>query len=145
MAQQEVESNLCVDGIILRATRGEGLAVPGKSRGIDRKQDEDVVLEKRGDDRALRELEADRDLATAEALAKALRPGLDATRLVRQNGTLQLVATGRREAQVVLAVGPIDADERGEVRIGFLHMISSNRIGDGTCKAGPSEGDMVSR
>jgi hypothetical protein len=63
---------------------------------------------------------------------------------VRQDGKLRLAA-GQRQAHVVLLVGPVHADERGEVSIGFLLAISSGRIGEGTCRAVPSEGNMVSR
>src|SRR5204863_2156413 len=56
---QQFECELGVGGIILRTARREGLAVFGKRRRIDWKQDQKVVLLQRIDQGSFADLETD--------------------------------------------------------------------------------------
>ncbi len=66
----------------------------------------------------VRQLEADGDGTAAEALAQALCPGVDDGGSMLDDGELEVVGAGDLEANVVLAVGPVDADEGGELVLG---------------------------
>ena len=62
-----------------------------------------------------RELEADGDGRTGEAFAKLVGPGLDGRGPVLDDRAARALSdAGDAEADVVLLVGPVDADEGGE-------------------------------
>ncbi|HKO92437.1 MAG TPA: hypothetical protein VJU61_14850 [Polyangiaceae bacterium] len=111
MAQQEFESQLGVGRVVLGTARLEGATVASQRRGLNRKQDEEVVFEQGGDDRSLAELERDGDRGSSEALPELVSPGANGCGPVLQHGALSLVRTGQREAHVVLLVGPVNTDE----------------------------------
>ena len=68
-----------------------------------------------------------------------------AVRAVLDDREFVFLATRHHQADVVLLVGPVDADEGCELDGFFLHVISYDRVGIGTCSAQPSEGNMESR
>jgi hypothetical protein len=100
--------------LVVNAARcGEGL-------GLDREDDEEVMLEERGDDRPLAELDANGDGSATKPGAEFAGPVTEGGWGTGNDGALALGGAGRAEADVVLPVCPVDADERGE-RNGFLH------------------------
>lgn len=103
------------------------------------------MLEQGRDDRAARELDGDRDGRSAEALAELARPGVDRGGGVLENAALPLGGAGDVEHDVVLAIGPVESDEGGELGRGLLHGTSWCMLRAGTCGAWPSEGNMESR
>ena len=58
MAQQQIERELGIGGIVLGAAGVEGLAVLGQGRRIDREEHEEVIVLQRVDDRSLGELKS---------------------------------------------------------------------------------------
>jgi len=118
MTKQQLQGDFCVGRIVLGATGGECIAVAGERRRLYGEQHEEVVLKQRGDDWAAGQLEADRNRCALEALAELLRPLANGRRAMLQDGALALVRAGGSESHVVLAVCPVDADERCEL---FLH------------------------
>ena len=71
--------------------------------------------------RTLGELEADSDAAARKALAQLMGPVLDGLGAVLDDRELDGVAACDLQADVVLSVGPVDADEGGELGHFFLH------------------------
>ena len=145
MAEEQLEDELGVGGVVLGAAGGEGLAVSSHGGGLDGEEDEKVVLEQGGDDGALAELQGDGDGRTTEALSELVGPGANSGRSMRKNGAHGLVDSRDDEADVVLLVGPVDADKRCELRECFLQGGPPVRWGSETCRAGPSEGNTESR
>jgi hypothetical protein len=121
MAEEKIESDLSVGRIVLGATWSEGPSVLGQGAGVDREYDEEVVLEQGGDDRPMGQLNADGDAFAVEADAQRRCPGLDGHWPVLEDGELIAIRAGHGEADVVLRVGPVNADQGGEVRNGLLH------------------------
>src|ERR1700737_5648189 len=66
---QDIELIFCVGGIILGMARGKGFAVFRQRCGIDREEDQEVVLLQCVDDRPFRELEAYRYGSALKALS----------------------------------------------------------------------------
>jgi hypothetical protein len=127
---------LGVGRVVFSPARGEGLAVVGEGRGVDRVKDEEVVLEEGEDERAARLLEADGDLAAREAGPEPGGPLLDRLRAVIEDGELAAVRGVLEEAEVVLGVGPVDPDVGGEV----VHGVTPERgrlVDEGAKQAGP--------
>jgi hypothetical protein len=85
------------------------------------------MLEQRGDDRPLAELDANGDGCAPESGPELVGPIAEGRRGVGDDGALALGRAGSAKADVVLLVGPVDADERGE-RNGFLHGESSGTM-----------------
>jgi hypothetical protein len=79
------------------------------------------VLEEGRHDWAVGELETDGDAAAGEALAQLLGPVLDGLRAVLDHRELDGFGARDLQADIVLAVGPVDADECGELGDFFLH------------------------
>src|SRR5260221_7691551 len=99
------------------------------------------MLEKRGDDGPL---VSSRQTATLRPSKRSRSPScplLDAGRWMRQNGQLQLVAPCWREADVVLAFSPVDADEAANSESDFC--MRSPRVGLGTGHAKPRPGKAI--
>jgi hypothetical protein len=114
----ELQGQAGVRRIVLRSARRERLPVLRQRQRVHGEQHEDVVLQQGRDDRSLRELQADGHLAPPEPLPQALRPLLDGRRPVLQDRRLYHLRSRRHQAHVVLAVRPVDAHERRELRIG---------------------------
>jgi len=121
VTEQQVQSDLGIGGIVLGTARGERAPVLGQCGGIDGEDDEEVVFQEGGDNRSLAELQTDRDRADGEALTKALCPFSDRQGLVIEYRRLGSVGASCRQGDIVLAVCPVDADERDEARRGLLH------------------------
>jgi hypothetical protein len=98
MAEQELEGELGVGGVVLGAASGEGCAVASESFGLDGEQDEEVVLEERGDDRSLAELDANGDGSAAKSGAELVGPVAEGRWGVRDDGALALGGAGSAKA-----------------------------------------------
>src|SRR5205814_6578322 len=112
-----------VGRIVLGPAGREGAAVLGEGAWVDGKDDEEVVLEEGGDDGALRQLEAHGDGATAETLAQGACPCVDDRGPMLDDRELEGIGLRDLEADIVLSVGPVAADARGERGRYILHDI----------------------
>jgi hypothetical protein len=95
--------------------RGEGLAILGQRGGMDREEHQKVVLLQGIDERALGKLEAHGNGLPLEALSQCTRPRLDGIGAVGYDAGLSPSGVGGLQADLVFGIGPIDADEGGEV------------------------------
>ena len=107
MAEQKLQGEFRIRGVILGAAGREGIAVSSQRRRLNRKEHEEVVLEQGGNDGALAELETNRDGSASEALSEPLGPGPESSGLVLDDRTLSLADARHGKAHVVLLVGPI--------------------------------------
>ena len=121
MTAQQLERQRRVGRVVLGAARDEGTTVRGERARIHGEDDEELVLEQRRHDRSLGELEAHGDGATSEAFTELARPGVNDSWTVFEHGSLAIGRTRDLKADVVLAVGPVDADEGRELGRLFLH------------------------
>jgi hypothetical protein len=121
VANQELQGDRRVSGIVLGAAWRERAAVLRECAGVDGEDDEHVVLEECRDDRAVGQLEAHGDATARETLAQLLGPVLDGPGAVLDDGEFDGICAGDLQADVVLPVGPVDADECGELGWIFLH------------------------
>ena len=117
-------AELGVGRVILGAAGRKGVTVPGERGRLHRKEHEEIVLEQRGDDGPLAELETDRYWSATKALSELLRPDPDGSRLVLDDGALPPIDACHGEAHVVLFVGPIQANECGEERISACRFLA---------------------
>jgi hypothetical protein len=112
--QNVIQEQRGVARIVLRSAVGKRLAVSGQTGGRQREEHQEVVFEECVGNGAAGLLEADGDRPAAEPLAKATGPLVDGFRRVGQLGVLGQAAALIVEHDVVLLVGPIQADKRGE-------------------------------
>ena len=120
MAPEELEGDGCVCRIVLGAAGRERSAVLRERARVHREDHEDVVLEQGGDDGTLREFETHGDALASETITEPTSPVLDGLGAVLDDRELDGVGIRGLQADVVLAIGPVDTDERGEFRL-FLH------------------------
>src|SRR4051812_17949476 len=109
MPAKKLESNGGVGGIVFGPTGSESAAVLGQRAGIDGEDHEEVVLQERGHDRSLRELNADGDRPPCKALAQPASPLLDCLWAMLEHGGFDLRETWDLETNVMLAVSPVDS------------------------------------
>jgi hypothetical protein len=112
---------------------------------LDGEEHEDVLLEKGGDDGALRELQGDRDRGAAETLAQLLGPLPDGGGAMLQDRALALLLSRDVQANVGFLSAQSMPMKAANGRGTWLMRIPFVRLTSGTCKARPSEVDMVSR
>ncbi len=86
------------------------------------------MLEKGGDDGALRKLQSDRDGSATETLAQLLGPLPDGDGAMLQDRALALLLSRDVQTDVVLLVGPVDADEGGKRQRHLAHEDSFRKI-----------------
>jgi hypothetical protein len=115
MPEQEVEVEFGVRGGILGGAGGEGLAVAREGKGMNGKEHADVGLAQDGDKRALSQVEAEGERLPLEPLAQGAHPGLEGFWRVLDGGVLAFVSAAGLSADIVLGLGPIDADVGGKV------------------------------
>ena len=78
------------------------------------------MLEEGMDQRHLARFDADRDLGVGKPLLKFKSPVLDGLGLVGKDTVFQVIGAGDPETQVVLSVGPVDADD-GRIVVEGVH------------------------
>ena len=120
VVHQQFKCMLGVGRIVLGAAGLECFAVLRQGRRIDRKEHEEVVLLQRIDQGPLGQLQRDGD-GTAESLPHRDRPLVDRIDLVFDARELASLAVCTLQTDVVLLVGPVDADEGGELVGKRLH------------------------
>jgi hypothetical protein len=111
---QQFKRVLGVGRIVLGTAGLECFAVLRQGRRVDRKEHEEVVLLQRIDPGPLGQLKRDGNGA-AESLSHRHLPLVDRIDLVFDARELASLAVRALQTDVVLLVGPIDADEGGEL------------------------------
>src|SRR5262245_10942333 len=111
MSEQQLERDLGVRSIVLGMARRESAAVLSEHVRIDRKQNEEVVLGERRDDWAAGKLQRHGNASSPEALLESTGPSLDRGRTMFDDSALETLQPGHVEADVVLAICPIEPDE----------------------------------
>ena len=130
ISEKQLQGEFGIGRVVLCTTRREGFAILGEQGGLDGEEHEDVVLEKGGDDGALGEFQSDRDGGPTETLAQLLGPFPDSSGAMLQDGALALLLPGDVQADVVLLVGPVDADESGKRQRHLAHEGSFRKIAE---------------
>jgi hypothetical protein len=111
---QECKLAFGIRRVIRRVAGGEGRAVPGEGEGSAREQDADVVLAQRGDPGPRVEFQAHGDRLASNALAKGAGPRVDGFGGMVHDTARSCVRVSGLEAEIMVGIGPVDADERGE-------------------------------
>jgi hypothetical protein len=114
VSKQAFELEFGISGVIFRVAGGEGLAVPGEGERMNREQDEELVFAQCGAQGPLVEFQAHSDRLASKALAKGTDPLGNGCGSVGQNPALSFVGVSGLEAEIMLGIGPVDADESGE-------------------------------
>ncbi len=110
---QIVENELSVDRIVLRSAGGEGLTVAGESRRWNREDRDEVVLHERVDEGTAAEFDRHGD-GPFESSAQVGDPFIQRLRGVVDLPPLDTIGADGTEGDVVLPIGPVDADEGRE-------------------------------
>src|SRR5262249_38551471 len=150
MAEEEIECEFGVGGIVLRAAHCERLAVPRERERVNREQHEDIVFEECGNERSLFALQADREGPPRESRTQVRCPAANRSGSMLERESLELLRPCGAQANGVLLVGPVDSDPRSETfvhRGGCGHGSSWSRLSSGACKARPRRqyGEPVAR
>src|SRR5688572_7017995 len=124
MALKVVKRQEGIRRIVLRPARLECLPIVCEGGWPDRKYHEEVVLKKCGDDRSPLEFEADRDEPTTKAAPEPLGPGPKCHRVVVEDASLKLAGASFLQANVMLSIGPVQADKCREIEAVDLHRAS---------------------
>jgi hypothetical protein len=114
MREQELKLEFGISGIVLGVAGREGFAVLGQGPRIDGEQDTKFVLTQSIDERAFIEFEAHGHGASFEALSSGTCPRSDGLWFVLQKHELPVVSADGLSADIVLSLGPIDANEGGK-------------------------------
>jgi hypothetical protein len=109
VADHQVQRELGIEWVVLRATNAEGLAIPRQRLGINRVEDETVVHQERVDHRAFALLERHGDLPAAEALPQLCDPLVQHGRLLLELPMLDR-PVGRLQMDRMPLVRPIEPD-----------------------------------
>ena len=120
VTEQQVQSDLGIGRVVLGTAGRERLSVLGECCRVDGKDDEEVVLLKSGDDGPEGKFEANGNRLAVESQAQLCRPCVQLFRCVDEDLTFEPVLSGHFEAYVMLLVGPVEADEGGEGRLGNI-------------------------
>jgi hypothetical protein len=120
MAYWRVGESSCYRVVVLGTAGGERRAVASEGLGLNGEENEEVVLEQGRNDRSLAELDADGDGSAVKSGAELVGPVTESGWRVTDDGALALGGAGSAKADVVLLVGPVDADQGGK-RNGVLH------------------------
>jgi len=143
--KQQLERELGVSGVVLCTTRGEGPPILGEHGGLNGEEHEDVVLEERGDDGALSELQGDGDGGATEPVAKLLSPLPDGDGAMLADRASRFFCPGTcRQTSCFLSAQSMPM-KAANGRATWLMRNTFVRLTSGTCRARPSEVDMVSR
>ena len=142
---EQFELILGIGGVILGMTWCEGLAIFRQRRRIDREQDQEIVLLQCVDERPLGELQAYRHGPTLKALSERASPLLDGVGTMNQDVKLSPLGVGNLQADIVLRIGPIDANERSKFIVGLWYFSWTLKRSYGTCMLELYEGNIVSR
>lgn len=121
---QQVELQTGIGGIILGAAAGECFAILGQGLGVDGEQDDPVVLAQGGDQGSFVELEAYRGGLAIESALQAERPVLDGLGVMANDGLFIVIGICGPQTDIVLRVGPVNANERGKSGIGCVFHLS---------------------
>ena len=102
-------------GSLFCAAGFESLAIARGGRWVDRIEGDKLISQESADEGAFSLLQAERDGAAAEAFPERLRPGGDGFGRLGQSGRFTLPAGAVVETEGMGLVGPVLADESGEL------------------------------
>jgi hypothetical protein len=92
-----------------------GATIPGQGSRIDGKDDEEVVFQQCGNNRSAGGFQNHRDLPALKSPLELAGPRIDGDGIVCDGGEFRLVLAGGHQADVVLPVCPVEADDGGKV------------------------------
>jgi hypothetical protein len=143
--EQDVEGQPGVGGVVLGSAGVPSITIASKGLRIDRKHDDEVVLEKGGHDRSALELNANSDGLALEALAELQEPRVEFGRRMLDDPLLDLLGASRNQADVVLSVAqsmPMNAENSVSFAANSFTKTSSSDKLSRTCRLGSGEGNM---
>jgi hypothetical protein len=114
MREHEFELQLGVAEGVLGLAGGKGFTVACEHEGIDRQEHEEVIRVQRIHHRTLVAFEADGNRLPLEPRAQGAHPLIDGSRRMLEAGELALVGAGGLQTDLVLGIGPVEADEGRE-------------------------------
>ena len=129
MMHQERDQQLGIGGVALAAGGVQGLAKAGGLLGIDGINREPADLDQGGDERSLRGLDDEAQLAPDVLLVEHFGPSRDGLGLVVERAVLRRGSFGIDEANGMGLVSPVDADEHGPQR--WIGCDERRRFGSG--------------
>src|SRR5439155_2207120 len=115
---KEVGQALGIRAIVLGAAGTQGLAIGRELLWIEREEHEQFVLNQGPNQGPPRLFEANRDRTASAPLPQLGSPGRDRGGLLCKGAVMRTSAPGRQETKVMFLIGPIDADEGGELLAG---------------------------
>jgi hypothetical protein len=130
MFQEALELECGVRGIVLGAAGSESLTVPRQGKGVEREQDEEVVLAQRGDKGSFVALKAHGDGMAAEALAQGTDPGVDRFRGMVEDTGLACGGASGLEAEIMCGIGPVDPNKGRKCVVWSMRHASSPGVGE---------------
>ena len=135
MLAQELQQELGIDGIILAAAGIKGFAVVRQRLGRNGIKPEKFVVHQGIKQRAARLFQGDGDGAAGETAAQLGDPSVQGLRFLLHHQVLDLGRAGRLQADIVLLIGPVQADPGDDgvgKRSGMIHGKSSGKRWENT-------------
>ena len=111
MGEQQCELEGGVRGVVFGPAGREGCAIPRQGQGIEREEDQKVILAQGGDQGALGECETDGHGLAVAPRAQHGDPRVDGLRGVLELKALPFGGASRLEAPIMLGISPVDPNK----------------------------------
>jgi len=111
MSEEEFELELSIRGVVFGPAGRKGFTIPRQRQGIDREEDEKVILAQGGDQGAFGEFEAESYGLAVKPGAERGDPRVDSLGRVRELEVFPLCRAGGLQAPVMLGIRPVEAHE----------------------------------
>src|SRR5262249_14827971 len=111
LGEQQCEWEGGVRGVVCGPARRAGVAIPRERQGMEREEDQKVILAQSGNNGTFVACETERHGLAVEPRAQRGAPGVDGLGGVRELEAFTLCGTSRLEAPIMLGIGPVDPNK----------------------------------
>jgi len=111
MGEEEFELEFSIRGVVFGPAGRKGLTIPRQRQGIDREEDEKVILAQGGDQGPFGEFEAESHGVAVKPCTQGGDPRVDRLGRVRKLEALSLCRARRLEASIMFGIRPVDPNK----------------------------------
>src|SRR2546425_1670783 len=111
MGKEEFELEFSIRGVIFGPAGRKGFTIPRQRQGIDREEDEEVVLAQGGDQRPFVKFKADSKRLAMEPCAQRGDPRVNGLGRVLELKALPFGGARSLEAPIMFGISPVDPDK----------------------------------
>ena len=111
MGKEEFELEFSIRGVIFGPAGRKGFTIPRQRQGIDREEDEKVILAQSGDQGPFVQFEADSHGLAVEPRAQRGDPRVNGLGRVLKLKVLTFCGASRLEAPIMFGISPVDPNK----------------------------------